>query len=263
MNERWLPLLVEGVLRQTPRLRALTLSDFDAAAWGFDYRGVVNVPALADRIAEKDREGENRAAWAKTIGRWINDKRAPEPETIRRVLSSLGFDWLIGLGLSGYQQHAIAMLYVLHYRMGNRSRVAAQARAIFTGSDYEQNKVGWRSRRAFVVTAERAQNAADPPHLKRLAEAAMCWRDGRLPTRCVAPKDLFASESLYAAWMLLDNALVSRFGDLERRMRAIDEIVAREVRSWADSIAPREQNVTRVSRRSKVARQRFARKETE
>jgi hypothetical protein len=239
----------------------LTLSDFDAAAWAFDYRGVVNVPALADRIAEKDREGENRAAWAKTIGRWITEKRAPEPETIRRVLGSLGFDWLIGLGLSGYKQHAIAMLHVLYSRMGSRSRVAAQARAIFTGSDYERNEVGRRSRRAFVVTAERAQGAADPPHLKRLDDAAMCWRDGRLPTRCVAPGDLFASESLYAAWVLLDNALVSRFGDLQRRMRAIDEIVAREVQTWADSIGPREQNVTRLSRRSKVTRQRFARKE--
>ena len=250
VNARWLPFLVEHVLRTSPTLQPLTLNDFDTAALeSFNYRGVVKVTALAHQIAKRDRGGESEANWVRMIRRWINENRAPEPETIRRVLDSLGFDWLIGLGRSGYKQHAIAMLHVLNCRMGGQSRVVAQARAIFTGSDYERNNVGDRSLWAFKATAAPSERKSDVPHLRRLHRAAEeCWGSGRtIPTRCTPPHDLPASRLLYVAWMLLDHASSSRSGSLETRLRAIDESVVREVQAWANAIAPREPTLTRVS----------------
>lgn len=135
VNARWLPFLVERVLRyRAPSL--ISVRKYPTKAAPFDYRGVVKVTGLARRIAINDRGGEGASSWTRTIRRWINDGHAPAPETVRRALDALGFDWVIGLGRSGYQQQAIAMLHSLWAR-GGRSRVAAQARAIFTGSNYQ------------------------------------------------------------------------------------------------------------------------------
>jgi hypothetical protein len=250
VNARWLPFLFERVVRYT---RPALVSPPDSSSKGrpFDYRGRAKVSEIARLIAERDRESESATNWTRMIRRWINEGHAPAPETVRRVLEALGFDWAIGLGASGYRQHAIAMLHSL-WAKGSRSRVAAQARATFPGSDYQRNEISRRSLAVFTSMASRSgwpesdavasDIGTDTAHLKRLnAAAEHSWGVRSIvPMRCTPPPDLPASPQLYVAWMLLDSALTSRTGFLEQRLRAVDESVTREVEIWAQSITPPE-----------------------
>lgn len=241
---RWTRLLVERVLRPTPTLQAF-VAERSRKTDFFDYGKAVDVQALAKHISERDRAGESASTWTRAIRRWLSEGGAPEPDYIRRTLEVLGFDWVIGLGRCGYAQHALAMLHVLWSR-GSRSRVAAQARAIFTGSDYERGEVGNRAARAFTRISAK--------HLERLHDAAIaCWgnrkSDLRVPTRCVLPRDFPASRHLYAAWMLLDTAILNRHGSIEQRLGAVNESVAREVDWWIADILPtkKKQIVQKIS----------------
>ena len=262
VNARWLPFLVERVLRYSaPSL--ISVRKYPTKAAPFDYRGVVKVSGLARRIAINDRGGEGASSWTRTIRRWINDRHAPAPETVRRALDALNFDWVIGLGRSGYQQQAIAMLHSLWAR-GSRSRVAAQARAIFTGSNYQRSVVGDRSIWAFSSTAGRFSSddakealgklTTESAHARRLREAAEhCWgAKGAVPMRCTPPRDLPASPHLHVAWMLLESAFTSHTGSLEQRLGAVEESVVREVQIWADAITPHEARLVKVRHRRKV-----------
>lgn len=249
VNARWVPFLMEVVVRSAAP-DVVPPRDPRTALKPFDYRGIVRISALAERIARKDRGGESEAAWTRTIGRWINEGSAPEPETVRRVLDSLGFDWVVGLGRSGYKQHAIAMLHLL-WADGARSRVSAQAMAIFAGSDYDRRGFSDRSMRVFrnasareTEFSDRAQRIGDlktnSAHLERLHSVAeSCWGMGEaIPTRCTPPRGLETSRPLFLAWILLDSALDGRSGSLESRLRTVDECVAWAIEAWIHEIAP-------------------------
>ena len=241
-----MPLLVESVLRPMPTLRRY-VGERTSETDFFDYSKTVDVPALAEHISERDAAGESASTWTRAIRRWVSEGGAPEPDTVRRTLEALGFDWVIGLGRCGYAQHALAMLHALWAR-GSRSRVAAQARAIFTGSDYDRNEVRNKATRVFTRTS--------PQHLARLQAAAIsCWgiqQDGmRVPTRCVLPRDFPASNHLYAAWMLLDSAILNKHGSIEQRFRAVSDSVANEVDWWINDISRLNKTTNALPRRKK------------
>jgi hypothetical protein len=227
--------LVDRVLRLTPGLDVFVgrLNESNP----FDYRDVVDVSSLAKRIAEGDSAGESVATWTRAIRRWVSESAAPEPDSIRRTLDALRFDWVVGLGRCGYALHAIAMLHV-QWTRGSRTAVAMQARSIFTGSEYRRNVAGNDAIRDLALEVFRP----NAQHLDRLhAAAASCWGDRngdlRVPTRCVLPRDFPASGHLYAAWILLDSAILNRHGSIEQRLRAVDESVAREIDWWIEEIS--------------------------
>lgn len=239
---RWLRALVEHVLHPTVRLRKRVLlgrtlaakhSSVGLSVPDCSYREVVNVSALAELIALNDPLG---GAWVKTINRWLAEERshAPEPETIRRALTALGFDWVVGLGLSGYKQHAIAMLHALCRR--GASLPALQARAIFKRGHYIQDAIAWHS----VTSIGPRRRRHSLPEESRLDEAAKrCWADsdGRgIPTKANMPLDLFSSQKLYTAWCVLETALNGKSSTLEERMAEADQTVSNYVLSWADDI---------------------------
>jgi len=240
---RWLPALVEHVLRPTVRLRKRVLlgptsapkrSSADFSAPNFSYRGMINARALAELIALNDPLG---GAWVKTINRWLAEERphAPEPETIRRALTALGFDWVVGLGLSGYKQHAIAMLHALCH--DGADLPARQARAIFKRGRYIQDAIAWHS----VTSIRPRRGRHSLPEESRLDEAAKrCWvdSDGRgIPTKATMPRDLFSSQKLYTAWCVLETALNGKASTLEDRMAEADQTVSSYVLSWVDDTA--------------------------
>lgn len=218
------------LLRDAPRERS------------FDYRDLIDVSALAERVAPGDIQGELVSTWTRAIRRWVSEDAAPSPNTIRRVLAALGFDWLIGLGRAGYQQHALAMLHALWAR-GNRKRVAVQATAIFDRSDRQDILVEQRLLRATESDLERLENAA----------LACGWRDNvavSIPVRCTFPRDFPASGHLFAAKMLLEGAILSKDGSLEQRLQAVSDGVAREVESWILGFYPTVLRRVRKPRRS-------------
>jgi hypothetical protein len=240
---RWLRALVEHVLRPTVLLRKRVLlgptsapkhSSVGLSVPDFSYREVINVSALAELIALNDPLG---GAWVKTINRWLAEEQpphAPEPETIRRALTALGYDWVVGLGLSGYKQHAIAMLHAL-CRDG-AYLPALQARAIFKRGRYIQDAITWHS----VTSIGPRRRRHSLPEESRLDDAAKrCWihSDGRgIPTKATMPRDLFSSQKLYTAWCVLETALNGKASTLEGRMAEADQTVSSYVLSWVDDI---------------------------
>jgi len=223
VRERWIPFLVERVLRPDRRFRRLRGQSSETQE-PFDYRGLVNVSALAERVSAHDVDGESVSTWTRAIRRWVSEDAAPSPNYVRRSLASLRRDWVIGMGRAGYQQHALAMLHALWTR-GNRERVAVQAMAIFDRSDRQDVLADPCVLRATASDLERLENAA----------IACGWVDDgavSIPARCTLPPDFPASAHLYAAWMLLDGALLSKHGSLDQRLRAVSDGVAREVESW-------------------------------
>lgn len=239
-----MPTLVERVLLADPRLRKrVLLRSASVPKHGivspripdFPYRDVIKVSALAELIALNDPDFTG--TWVKTITRWLAKERprAPQPQTIRRALTALGFDWVVGLGLSGYKQHAIAMLHAL-YRNGTYPLPAIQANAIFHGPAYIQDAIVWRSARSF-----RTRKRHVLPEESRLDEAARrCWLGSDvygIPTKPPMPPDLSTSQELYAAWCILETALNGKAGTLEGRMAGAEETASSYVLSWVNDIA--------------------------
>ena len=253
-----MPFLVERILRPAPVLRQFVKDSIDGAiadpidgaiANPFDYRDVIRVRNLAEWLSAKDARGDSVSTWTRAIRRWVSEEAAPEPDYIRRTLSTLGFDWLTGLGRSGYGQHALVLLHAL-WKQGSRSRVAMQASAAFPGSAYrpDSDRALWTVIRAGSNDLARLDNAA----------RASRWEDAlgevRLPVRCAHPPDFPASRNLYTAWMLLESALLNKHGSIQQRLLAVDESVAREVHAWVEDILRNNRPVrkTRISHRRKT-----------
>lgn len=224
VRARWIKFLVERVLRPNPALRTCLADDDERGA--FDYRDLIVVSDLATRISANDVQCESVLTWTRAIRRWVSEDVAPSPNAIRRALGALGVDWLVGMGRSGYHLHSLALLHAL-WALGNRKHVAAQARAIFDRSDDVRD-----------VLDDRTFLRASEADLQRLEDAAFAcgWHDARgaisIPTRCTLPRDFPASRELFAAWMLLDAAMTSKYGSLEQRLPAVHDGVARHVESW-------------------------------
>ena len=229
VSSRWLPFLIELVLRPNPSFQPFLKRSSEPDEAFFDYRGRVNVSKLARRISANDIDSDNAAHWERTINRWIYESVAPGPNYIRRTLQSLRCDWVIGLGRSGYQQHAIAMLHAL-WSLGSRESVTAQARVIFSDSHT-------------MLRDPRAPLRVSRLRLEQFdASAISCgWRDKKrgllIPTKCTLPRDFPASSYLYAAWMLLDAAILNKHGSLEQRLGAVQDSVAREIDSWLKDVS--------------------------
>ena len=196
-----MPFVVERILRPTPNLRPL-LGDFKYNAKPFDYRTIMDISGLAKRVASRDRLSESVPAWTRTIRRWVTQDKGLEPDTCRRFLDALGFDWVVGLGRCGFQQHAISMLHA-SYTHGGRDRVISQARATFPGSDFERGRKSDHEADSFTIDADQVAGKIEPnnprsafqvdvPYLNRLHKHAIsCWGEednGRIvPTRCCPP----------------------------------------------------------------------------
>lgn len=242
VRARWMKFLVERVLRRDPRLRLLLDEDYEGEP--FDYSAQVIVSALADRVAPDDLQGESVPTWTRAIRRWVSEDAAPTPNMIRRVLVALGFDWLVGMGRAGYYQHALVMLHTL-WATGNRTRLAAQAKAIFDRTDEQGDTLD-----------DRAFLHATATEVQRLEDAAFAcgWRDKQgdvaIPTRCTLPRDFPASSELYAAWMLLDAAIISKHGSVEQRLRAARDGVAMHVDAWLARFYPTESRRVRKPRQT-------------
>ena len=247
VRARWMKFLAERILRRDAALRKFLADDSEREP--FDYRDLIDVSGLAERISANEVEGESALTWTRAIRRWVSEDVAPSPNTIRRVLRALGFDWLVGMGRSGYQQHALVMLHALWAR-GSRKRVAAQAKAIFNRS-YQQDDV--LDDRAFLRATETL--------LQQLEDAAFAcgWHDKRnavtIPTRCTLPRDFPASRELFAAWMLLDAAITNKHGSIEQRLHAVRDGVAVQIETWLATFYPTE------PRRAKKLRQSQRRKQ--
>jgi hypothetical protein len=242
-----MPFLVERVLRRDAALRPLVR---DAPRRRpFNYCNLIDVPALADRVAANDVDGESVPTWTRAIRRWVSEGAAPSPNMIRRVLGSLGFDWLVGMGRSGYRQHATVMLYALWMR-GNRKRVAMQAKAIFDLSDEPRDIL---DDHAFLYITEAESQRIE-------AAALTCgWRaEGgavSIPTRCHWPDHFPTSTDLYSAWMLLEAATTDKRRSLEQGLRFVQDGVARQVEAWLATFYPpeprRAQKLRQSQRRKK------------
>lgn len=246
VGARWMPFFAERVLRRNENLRPF-LRDAPRRRRPFNYRKLIDVPPLAKIIAANDIDGALVSAWTRTIRRWISGDTTPTPNLIRRALGSLGVDWLIGIGRSGYYQHALVMLHVLSTR-GNRSPVAVQAKAIFDRSDDQGD-----------VLDDREALRATESELQRLDDAASAcgWRDGgavSIPTRCTLPRDFSASRELYAAWMLFDGAISGRRGPVEQRLLAARDGTAYQIEAWLASFYPVERGRA-LKRRGSTRRQ--------
>lgn len=229
---RWMPFLVERVLRRDDALRPLVR---DAPRRRpFNYRNLIDVPTLAERVAANDIGGESVPTWTRAIRRWVSEGGAPSPNMVRRVIASLGFDWLIAMGRSGYKQHATVMLYALWMR-GNRKRVAMQAKAVFDLSD-ELPDILDDHPFLYITEAE----------FQRIEAAALTcgWRaEGgavSIPTRCHWPKHFPTSTDLYSAWMLLEAATTDKRRHLEQGLRFVQDGVARQVEAWLTTFYPTE-----------------------
>lgn len=214
----------------------MTRAKQGAASRSARYRDLVNVDGLAHLIEADDPIRGER--WGRKIEQWlaVDHPRAPEPQTIRRVLTALGFDWVVGLGLSGYHQHAIAMLHVLYDQCAG-NLPAIQARAIFQSSASASDPALWRSSPTRVTGRLHELS----PEEKRLDKAAhRCWRDSDvdgLPTRASIPNGLSRSQKLFIAWCVLETALNGKNGTLEERMEESLEIASPYVLSWSNDIA--------------------------
>lgn len=160
---------------------------------------------------------------------------------------------MVGLGLSGYKQHAIAMLHALCRYEADLP--VLQAKAIFGGDACIQDAMAWRSARSFRPTRTRRFL----PEESRLdAAAKRCWfdSDGRgIPAKATMPRDLSTSQKLYTAWCLLETALNGKGSTLEDRMAEADEAVSTSVLSWAEDITasldsdPRSKQLSETKRR--------------
>jgi hypothetical protein len=239
---RWLPSLVEHVLGPTPRLRKGVLRKLPSplklgrVRTSAQYLEEINVSALAELIERNDIGAGGD--WVKTINAWLA-RRAPEPESIRRTLTALGFDWVVGLGLSGYKQHAIAMLHSL-YCNDECELATLQARMIFQEGPCVKRTIEWDSLASRRVKRYRP---ADSPENSRLEKAAKrSWPNSGIlpiPTKPAMPRDLYLSQNLYVAWCVLEVALNTKGHTFEAGMSKADEIATSFVLSWVEDISHR------------------------
>ncbi len=186
-----------------------------------DYRGCLAVPRIAEIV---DRTSKRTAE--RSIHRWLDRTRVPEPDQVRTTLSALRVNWIAGLARAGYQQHAIYLLHGL-WKNGAQSLALSTARLAFFDSHLATSD---DSSEAWVLSAK---------DLDRLELAAQsCW-----PTTDELPRgasltnsDFLVSKDLFAAYALLDAALNMRYDvGVKRRIYAIQDAVARHVKSWIET----------------------------
>ncbi len=144
---------------------------------------------LARREVQLDQGYEHARHWERNARRWFARECAPQPEQIRRVLRALDTNWLVGLGRSGYVQHALCLVHVLSDN-GALDLAARTTRLIF----------GEESSGYYDLVA------ADS---KRLDQALQAWRrEGIIPTSASQPSGLTRSD-LCMAYDAFGSALSS------------------------------------------------------
>ena len=161
VGDRWSWHFLQALRAREETQRFLTAEALRIApAPRFSLRGLIRETELAQFLADNDLlNGSTVDTWRKRFNNWANGK-VPDPESVRDALRALGSDWLLGLGVIGYRQHAIALLHTLEHA-GHRSDAAHYAIAIFAPSEWGVSRrsdraASARLRPAYVtVPAER------------------------------------------------------------------------------------------------------------
>jgi hypothetical protein len=260
---RWLPTLI-NIVGANPATKSLRIKQWDTDEYPLSYEGLLDVDALAEFIASRDRRGFDRDAWRINLLRWIRGERKPSPDLIRRCSQALRYDWLMALGQSGYHKHALCILWGL-YCNGNRARLAAYAPALFWKDDFDDS---FRSNRAKNIFAKYFVD--DAIRFTQLDEAAKsCWdlmpgaKEGQLgkekidgterllPEAATAPPSMLSSP-LHTAWRVADDIFSSSSGSFEHRLRSNRTLTAQAVHEWVKSFVKKDkaQNLPRTKHRT-------------
>lgn len=193
-----------------------------------DFRKSIAVPQVAALISSAKEE---RRVWERSLHRWLQGTRAPEPDLIQELFTALNLNCIIGLGRAGYQQHAIFLLHGL-WANGAKTLAARSARGIFSGLGDEPD--------------DRFKDdewlLSDEDHLRIGRAIARCWPKQKglipkLPTPS-SSSDFLASPKLFEAYALLDAALNMTLSVAKRRIYTVQGGVAQRVLSWAIEIEP-------------------------
>ncbi len=168
-----------------------------------NFSGTLREADAARFIVDNDyRTGASARQWARNLNRWLAGDRVPTPSMVRFTLEALEYNWLVGLGESGYKQHAICLIHAL-WAVGRRKQATTAARMIFASTLEESLE--------YKPGLTRAKTGAPPlDRLENVARAIWPGDDGEIPTRARAPRDLGASPLLFSAWLALENARASK-----------------------------------------------------
>ena len=217
-----------------------------------DWKGLIDIPALAKYIVRHGRDGENERSWQRCLNRWFNESAHATPEMVRRTLLALQSDWVLGLGRVGYERHAIAMIFEL-WKQGHYTQnagAALYAYAIFCPSEWSSNDHGQRADAALLKYALCDETDDGRPSIafKRLEAAAhSIWDAKALPTVCSQPPGLGTEDRLLRMWMMIEAAATPGGDSYRVRMNAMAPMLAQTAREWAQHLFDRTKlNTSRI-----------------